>query len=160
MNQQAQWHEAAALFAKTVGNAATDPKAHYQFALALGHLQKTREAMGHYASALLQQPDFPDALDGLAWILATNPDAGLRNGTEAVRMAERACELTGRKDPEKLRTLAAAYAESGRYTEAIATVRNAQELANGLGNKELEHECQIMLEKFNSTQPWRVKSGL
>ncbi len=160
LNQQAQWSEAAALFAKTVGRTATDPNAHYQFALALGHLAKTREAMGHYASALLQQPDFADALNGLAWILATDANARLRNGTEAVRMAERACELTGRKDPEKLRTLAAAYAESGRYTEAIATVRSAQDLAGSLGRQELAQQCRMMLESFSSIQPWRVKSGL
>jgi len=45
-----------------------DPKAHYEFAVALAHLKRTREAMSQYANALLIQPDFPDALDGLAWI--------------------------------------------------------------------------------------------
>src|SRR5207302_804932 len=117
LNQQGQWNEAAQLFAGLVGAVFTDSKAHYQYALALAHLQKTREATSHFASALLLEPDFTEALDGLAWILATAPSPEFRNGIEAVRMAERACELTGRKDPEKLRTLAAAYGEAGRFQE-------------------------------------------
>ncbi len=156
LNQQAQWSEAAELFAKTVGAASTDPKAHGEFAVALAHLQKTREAMSQYASALLNQPDFPDALDGLSWILATDGNAGFRNGTEAVRMAERACELTGRKQPAKLKTLAAAYAEAGRFLEAIITAEKARDLAADEGRKELASECQRLLETFKLAQPWRV----
>ena len=106
-----------------------DPKAHYEFAVALAHLKRTREAMSQYASALLIQPDFPDALDGLAWILSTDANPDFRNGTEAVKMAERACELTGRNDPVKLKTLAAAYAETGRFEEAMNTLRTAKDLA-------------------------------
>src|SRR5207249_12153581 len=105
LSQLGQWGEAAELFARTVGGASTDANAHYQFAEALAHLQKTREAMSQYAGALLLQPDFPDALAGLAWILATASNPEFRNGTEAVRMAERACELTARKEPAKLKTL-------------------------------------------------------
>ena len=127
--QQEQWAEAADLFAKTVTPATADPHVHCQFAVALAHLQRTREAMSHYASALLLQQDLPDALDGLSWILATDANPEVRNGTEAVRMSERACELTGRKDPAKLKTLAAAYAEAGRFPEATATAQAAHDLA-------------------------------
>ncbi len=156
LNQQGQWSEAAELFAKTVGGATTDPNAHYQFAVALVHLQRPREAMSHFASALLIQPDFPDALDGLAWILATAANPEFRNGTEAVRMAERACELTGRKEPAKLKTLAAAYAEAGRFPEAIATAQIAQDLAANAGREELVREYRLLLEDFKSAKPWRT----
>ena len=83
-------------------NHLNDPKAHYEFAVALVHLKRTREAMSQYASALLIQPDFPDALDGLAWILCTDANPGFRNGAEAVKMAEQACELTGRQRPGEI----------------------------------------------------------
>jgi cytochrome c-type biogenesis protein CcmH/NrfG len=110
--------------------------------------------MSHFASALLIQPDFPDALDGLCWILATAQDPAFRNGTEAVRMAERACEVTNRKEAKKLKTLAAAYAEAGRYTDAVSTLETA--LATGSGpNASTANEMQPMLATFKAGKPWR-----
>jgi len=155
LNQQQQWPEAAELFSKIVTGALSDPKAHYEFAVALAHLRKTREAMGQYAGALLSQPDFPDALDGLAWILSTDTHADFRNGPEAVTMAERACELTGRTDPVKLKTLAAAYAETGRFEEATRTLQTAKALAAKASRRELVNECAMMLEHFQRAEPWR-----
>ena len=157
LNQQQQWSEAAQLFAKTVDAGSADPKAHYEFATALAGIQKTREAMSQYASALLLQPDYPDALDGLAWILSANPNADFRNGTEAVKMAERACELTGKQDPMKLKTLAAAYAETGRFVEAMNTMRNAKELVVTNKQPDLSNQCEVMLQRFKLSQPWREK---
>jgi len=158
LNQQGQWAEAAELFARTVGAATIDPNAHFQFGVALDQLRKTREAMSHYASALLLRADFPEALAALSWILATDSNPGLRNGAEAVRMAEQACELTGRKDPEKLRSLAAAYAEAGRFDEAKAAAERARDLAAIAGRKELAKECQLVLDSFTSGKPWRQPS--
>jgi tetratricopeptide (TPR) repeat protein len=155
LNQQQQWPEAAELFSKIVRGDLPDPKAHYEFAVALAHLKRTREAMGQYASALLIQPDFPDALDGLAWILSTDANPDFRNGTEAVKMSERACELTGKQDPVKLKTLAAAYAETGRFEEAINILRTAKDLAAKANRQELVKECSLMLEHFERSESWR-----
>jgi Flp pilus assembly protein TadD len=155
LNQQQQWGEAAELFAKTVSGTSPDPKAHYEFASALAHTRKTREAMSEYASALLIQPDYPDALDGLAWILSTDANADYRNGPQAVPMAERACELTGRKDAIKLKTLAAAYAEVGRFAEAASTAQTAKDLAVAGGKRDLADACSAMLQRFQQSQPWR-----
>ncbi len=155
LNRQAAWSEAAELFRKTVTATSTDPKAHYAFATALFHLQRTREAMAQYAAALLLQTDYPEALDGLAWILSTDPNADFRNGPEAVKMAERACELTSRKDPEKLKTLAAAYAEVGRFDEAVKTIEAAQALAASDNRQPVAEECHKMLGQFQQSKPWR-----
>lgn len=155
LNQQQQWSEAAELFASLGRDPLPDSKAHYQYAVALAHLKKTREAMSQYASALLLQPDFPDALDGLAWILSTDADPDFRNGPEAVKMAERACELTGGNDPVKLKTLAATYAETGRFAEAITTLQTAKDLAAKTGRQQLVKECSLMLEHFERAEPWR-----
>ncbi len=155
LNQQEQWSEAAELFAKTVSASSADPKAHYEFATALAHTKQTREAMGQYATAILIQPDYPDALDGLAWILCTDTNVVFRNGAEAVKMAERACTLTGRRDPVKLKTLAATYAETGRFAEAIQTMQAAKELAAKQKLQPLGVECEAMLESFQQSKPWR-----
>jgi len=155
LNQQQQWPEAAELFSKTVSGALPDPKAHCEFAVALAHLKRTREAMSQYASALLIQPDFPDALDGLAWILSTDASPDFRNGPEAVKMAGHACELTGRQDPVKLKTLATAYAETGRFEEATNTLNTAKDLAAKANRQELVNECSLLLEHFQKSEPWR-----
>jgi len=152
LTQQEQWSEAAALFSKTVTGATADPNIHYQFGTALEHLQKKREAMGQYASALLLRQDFPDALDALSWILATSPNPAYRNGSEALKMSQRACDLTGGKDPAKLRTLAAAYAEVGRFGDAEATARKALDLQSATEKKAV---LGRMIEQFKSSKPWR-----
>ncbi|HEY5043831.1 MAG TPA: tetratricopeptide repeat protein [Verrucomicrobiae bacterium] len=155
LNQEEQWSEAAGLFAKTISAHPNDANAHYEFASALAHLQQTHEAMSEYASALLIQPDFPNALDGLAWILSTDPRQDFRNGPEAVKMAERACELTGQNDPVKLKTLAAAYAETGRFDAAIKTLQTAKNLADKASRQALVKECALMLEHFQRSESWR-----
>jgi tetratricopeptide (TPR) repeat protein len=155
LNQQGQWSEAADLLTKIVTRAPNDPNAHYQLGVALSHLHQTREAMSHYAGALLIQQDFPDALDALAWLLATAPSPEIRNGAQAVGMAERACELTGQRDARKLKTLAAAYAEVGDFPKAIAAATNALNSAINGGRTNLAKECQAMLTNFIAAKPWR-----
>jgi len=155
LNQQNQWSEAVGLFTNVVRGDLPDPRAHYEFAVALAHVHRTREAMSQYATALLLQPDFPDALDGLAWILSTDTNPEFRNGAEAVKMAGRACELTGNKDPAKLKTLAAAYAETRRFREAIDTLQIAKDLAAKANRNQLANQCSLMLEHFQKSRPWR-----
>jgi len=65
----------------------------------------------------------------MAWVLATGPEASVRNGAQAIELAQRANQLSGGQDPLILRTLAAAYAESGRFAEAITTAQQALRLA-------------------------------
>lgn len=153
LSQQGKWSEAADLFKNTIRKYAGDPKAHYEFAVALGHLKRIREAMSEYAAALLLQPDYANALDGLAWILSTDADAGNRNGDEAYKMAARACELTSQKEPAKLKTLAAAYAETGHFAEAVKTIQSAGKLA--AGQTSLVDECARMQAKFEHAECWR-----
>jgi tetratricopeptide (TPR) repeat protein len=153
--QKQEWSEPAELFSKILQTHPNDANAHYQLAVALGHLHKTREAMSHYASALLLQPDFPNALDGLAWILATSSSAEYRNGPQAVGMAERACELTSRADAAKLKTLAAAYAEIGDFNKAVANASNALKKAISSGRTNVSQECQAMITNFITSHPWR-----
>jgi hypothetical protein len=68
-------------------------------------------------------------------VLAASPDDELRNGAEAVRLAEHACELTHYGEPLFIGTLAAAYAESSRFPEAVTTAEKAEQLATAAGSK-------------------------
>ena len=153
LNQQSQWNEAALLFARIAPARPQDANLYCEYGLALSNLGRTREAMRCYAHALLIQPDLPAALDRLAWILVTDPDPSIRNGAEALPMAQRAYELTGMKDAEKLLTLAAAYAENGRFAEAAETVKKTEQLPKM--NQPFNSMAQRMLEAFRSEKPWR-----
>ena len=72
-------------------------------------------------------------------------------------MAERASALTGRNDPVKLRTLAATYAESGRFEEAVTTLREANAVAVKANRPEVASECERMMEHFLRGERWRVQ---
>jgi protein O-mannosyl-transferase len=155
LNQEKRWDQAAEILSSLAAARPGDPNLNCQLALALAHLQKTKEAMSNYAQALLRQPDFPEALNGLAWILATDPHPEFRNGAEAVRMAEGACILTRRTQAPLLATLAAAYGEADRFPQAIAAAQQAQQLAASSGQKDVEAKCRALLESLEAGQPWR-----
>jgi Flp pilus assembly protein TadD len=86
--------------------------------------------------------------------LATDPDAQFRNGAEAVELATRACELTKYQSPLPLATLAAAYAEIGRFQEAVSFAERAQDLAKGNPGALVNH-LSAMLKEFESSRPYR-----
>jgi protein O-mannosyl-transferase len=160
--QQGRWQESIAHYEQALRLDPTLTEAHrglaiaqFQYGLDLEHLGRIPDAMSHYAAALRQNPDFPDALQHLAWIAATDARPELRNGTQAVEMAVRACALTGQKRPSMLLTLAAAYAETGRFSDALATAGKAEELARTQGQKELEAEAGRLRAAFAAGQPFR-----
>jgi len=155
LNQQQQWKEACALWQRLAPAQPNNAGPQYQYGLALAREGKTREAMSQFARALLLTPDFAEALNELAWIAATDPRAEFRNGGEAVAMAGRACELTARRQPAMLLTLAAACAEAGRWSEALASARESQETANAKGNKDLAEKAARLLDIFATGKPYR-----
>src|SRR5581483_5458201 len=90
------------------------------------------QALACYESALKARPDQARTLNNLAWLRATCPDVALRNGTEALNLATRACELTTYGKPLYLGTLAQAYREAGDLPAAIATAEKEAALASSL----------------------------
>jgi tetratricopeptide (TPR) repeat protein len=100
---------------------AADPRlarAHRNLGALLAERGEAAEAVRHLRAALELDPDLPGAAGDLAWILATSPDPGLRDGPEAVRWAERAARTAGRESPPLLESLAAALAATGRFEQA------------------------------------------
>ena len=106
-------------------------------ATALGQRGLHAAAIGLLRNGLTRLPESARINNELAWMLATAPDPDLRNGAEAVEFAARAVELTGGDSCNELDTLAAAYAEAGRFDEAIATAERALEIARRTGNGDL-----------------------
>ena len=100
-------------------------------------------------------PDSAPLLNELAWLFATHPDAALRDGRRAVQLSERACALTERKQPVLLATAAAAYAEVGKFPEAVATARDALSLARSNGDAKTAGLVENLLTSFQSNQPYR-----
>lgn len=95
----------------------------------VGTLGKTSAAIDELRRSVALQPKQPEALNNLAWLLATEPDPKNRNGDDAVKFAAQACALTRSSEPVFLGTLAAAYAEAGRFDDAIATAQRAHDIA-------------------------------
>jgi tetratricopeptide (TPR) repeat protein len=121
---------------------------------ALLQKRKVDEAITHYQKALQIKPDSPDVLNNLAWLLATCPDAHIRDGVQAVKYAERACELTHYGVTLLVGTLAAAYAEAGRFGDAIAAAQKACALATAAGEQDLLEKNQKLLALYRAYQPY------
>jgi tetratricopeptide (TPR) repeat protein len=102
-------------------------------------------------------PDSPRMLDELAWLLATYPDSNVRDGAEAVRLAERACALTERREPALLATLAAAYAETGDFSRGVAAAEEALKRAQAIGDTDSGKLSENILMALRAGLPFRHK---
>ncbi len=107
-------------------------------------------AIGLLRHGLTRLPESARINNELAWLLATTPDADLRDGAQAVKFAERAVELTGGDSCNELDTLAAAYAEAGRLDEAITTAERALAIATRTGPAELVTQLAERLEQLRA----------
>jgi protein O-mannosyl-transferase len=100
------------------------------------------------------QPENIVTLNELAWVLATCKDASLRNGAEAVALAEHAVELSRNHRPAILGTLAAAYAEAGRFDDAVATATRALRLALAQNKTVLAHRLRARIKLYQAGLPF------
>jgi len=128
---------------------------HLQLGMVLTAQGRLGEAIAHYREAVRVVPTDVVALNNLAWLLATAPDAQLRDGKEAVQLAERACALTGYAQTIFVGTLAAAYAEAGQFDNAVQTALRACDLAAAAGQTNLLLRNRQLLELFKAGQAYR-----
>lgn len=128
--------------------------AHYDLGVALYKKDRIEEAVVHYEKALRIQPQLVAAQSNLAWILATSPLASVRNGARAVELALQANRLAGDRAPAILRTLAAAYAEAGRFPEAIETAQKALEIAILQSDAGLAGALEAQLALYQAGKPF------
>jgi tetratricopeptide (TPR) repeat protein len=137
---------------------AIDPKhadAHNALGRALYQRGAVAEALAHWREGIGLQPGDVATLRQAAWVLATCPEASLRNGSEAVALAVRALQLTGGKDAAVLDTLAAAYAEAGRFADAVLTARRALSLIAPERQPEQAEALKRRIALYESQSPFR-----
>jgi cytochrome c-type biogenesis protein CcmH/NrfG len=118
-------------------------------------MKANAHAVGQYREALRLRPDWIEALNNLAWILATSSADDLRNGKEAVALASHAVELTRTNSAGALDTLAAALAETSRFSEAVTALEMAAALVKSNSETSLAAEIQSHLESYKAGKPWR-----
>jgi protein O-mannosyl-transferase len=118
---------------------------------------KTNDCIAEFERSLTLQPNQIDVLNDLAWMMATSPHSEIRNGPEAVKLASRACQLAGNKQPILMGTLAASYAEAGRWDEAVAAAQKAHDLAATAGQKPLAERNLQLEQLYRGHQPYREK---
>ena len=120
-----------------------------------GHI---REAIDQWQEALTVQPENGNAASNLAWVFATCPEDSLRDGTRAAELGEKALRISGGKIPMIYKVLAAAYAENGRFAEAVETAQRGAQLATGQGNPALAAELVSNVALYQSGRPLRDPS--
>lgn len=116
---------------------------------------ETLQAIAQYKEALRLRPDYPIALNNYAWLLATHPSPEIRNGVLAVELAERACDATKHQVPLLIGTLAAAYAEAGRFEEAVRTAEKARELAASQKQDAVVKKNDELIKLYTARKPYR-----
>jgi tetratricopeptide (TPR) repeat protein len=151
---QGQNAEALENFEKSMQIDSNSADAHFYSGVALEQLGRTEEAIIQYRCSLQLNPEQDAALNNLTWLLATSSNKELRNGPEAVQLGEQACALTHHSKPIYIGTLAAAYAESGRFSDAVTAAEKAEKLAAAAGLNDLAEKNRKLLELYRAAKPY------
>ncbi len=142
--------EALRHYAKAANLDPSDLQTRLEQANFMASVGRSSEALPIFRAILKRRRDWPPALAGLAWILATASDATVRNPAEAMRYAEAACAATRYEMPETLNVLAAAYAAANRADKAIAAAQKAIQIAAAAGNKSLAAQIRARLHQYQN----------
>ncbi len=130
-------------------------KAWYSLGFLLEERGDYAEVVKCWRAGLALSPSDTHIVNNLAWLLATCPDDQVRDGAEAVRLGESAHRATEGGNPAVLSTLAAAYAEQGRFDDAVASARRAIDLADQAGAQALAERIKGRLRRYEQQQPIR-----
>jgi tetratricopeptide (TPR) repeat protein len=151
--------EAIAHYKKALELRPDSADAHANLGSAFLEKGRVQDAIAAYRNALRISPENVPAQTNLAWLLATSSDPSLRNGSEAIRLAEQADSESSRSEnhPIVLRILAAAYAESGRFTEAKKAAQQALQEAEMQGNSTLSNALRDEIALYELGLPYHKK---
>jgi Flp pilus assembly protein TadD len=156
--QQGRTDEAIAQWQKALTTQPND--AGFHTALGSAFLKKGlhKDAIAEYEHATRIFPRDFVARNNLAWLLATSSNASIRDGKRAIELAEQTVQLSSGKDANYLRTLAAAYSEVGRFSEAIAVAQQAAALAIMQGKSDVANRLKKDLVLYQEQVPLRETS--
>jgi protein O-mannosyl-transferase len=146
--------EAIANFQKALQINPDDADARNNLGNALLQKGSVAEAIMQFQKALQINPDHLQTLNNLAWVLATSPRASLRDGNKAIELAQRANHLTGDSNPAVLTTLAAAFAEAGKFPEAVETAQHALQVAGAQSNSAQTDAIRSQLRLYQAGIPF------
>jgi len=155
LGSQGKLDEAMGHFRRAIELKPDYAEAHQNLGLALRRAARLDDALVEFKDALRLKPDWPPALNALARILATHPNETVRRPTEAIRLADRAAELTRYDDPVILDTLAASYAAAGQFEKAAAVAAEAVKLASAAQANTLAEEIRARLELYRRKEPYQ-----
>jgi tetratricopeptide (TPR) repeat protein len=153
--EEAKYAEAESHLTEAVRLSPDDFQGLLELAKAQARQGKGREATTSYARAINLRPESTEALSELAWLLATHPDDDIRNGPQAVRLAERACQVSGGKEARFWATLDSAYAEAGRFEDAIKAAEKTRAIAMAAGQTEMAQAATARLALYAIQKPFR-----
>jgi tetratricopeptide (TPR) repeat protein len=136
-----------------------DADAHTCLGNALLRQGAVSQAIAQYEKAVILAPQDPHSRNNLAWVLATSSDSSIRGGARAVELAQQAVQLSGGRDPQFRRTLAAAYAESGQFSEAASAAEQAMAIASLQGKSKLAAALKQDIVLYREQMPLREMQG-
>jgi protein O-mannosyl-transferase len=148
-------HKARESLERAIELKPSDAGLHGHLGALLSQSGQAKEAVAAYRKAMESGPERFEVRNNLAWLLATHPDGEIRDGSEAVRLAESAVRIGGRQHAFLLGTLAAAYAEAGRFPDAIKAAEEAIELAKKNSQEALVTKNLELLAAYRAGRPWR-----
>jgi cytochrome c-type biogenesis protein CcmH/NrfG len=119
---------------------------------------RVSEAIAQWQQALAIQPNNGNTASNLAWVFATCPEDSIRSGPRAVELAEKALRLSGGRIAMVFRIAAAAYAEDGRFSDAINAAQRGVDLATSQGNSALVADLQNSIALYEAGKPLRDPS--
>ena len=155
MAGRGRFDEAIGHFEKGLTINPNDAEMRKNLGLVRSQLEALMNSLAQRREQLRLHPDDLTLVNDTAWLLATNPNASIRNGAEAVELAQRAMHLGEGREPAILGTLAAALAETGRFPEAVETARKALALATQQNNQSLAESIKVKLPLYEAGTPFR-----
>ena len=148
--QQGRIDEAIGQWQKVLAIRPTDAEARRNLASAFSKEGNVKGAIAEYEQVLNTMPEDSAALNNLAWILATSSEASMRDGARAVTLAVKAVQTSGGRDPNFIRTLAAARAKTGQFADAIATAETAKALASTQKKPDLAARLEEEIARYRA----------
>jgi len=154
IGMQGKPEEAFQYFVKAAEASPSNAFPHFHMAMEYERRKETEKAIKALREALRVNPEMIAAYNDLAWLLATSAEPKFRNGEEAVSMGEQACKKTSFSEPLFIGTLAAAYAEAGRFDDAVKTGEKARDLAEKMGLQEVARRNEELAGLYRQHKPY------
>jgi hypothetical protein len=152
--QLRHWRDSESLFRHALRVTERNHVAHSYLGASLLEQGRTADAIHEFENALRLRSDLLTVSNNLAWVLATTPEAGLRDPAGAIDAGENAALLTEGADPAVLDTLAAAYASAGRFADAVRTLEKAIEISREQGDEASVREFADRLALYRARRAY------